>query len=404
MDKKQLAAIVSARGWDDLNRELTRCDNIEMLSPLQNVGDLKRARSRELLDVVFVDFDEYDVSSNGNGTLLAALGPYVVFIADSDNPENIRIAMRAGAKDYLVRPFTSSDLSEVFKRAADVQKLPAGASDVNPAPDAGDAKESKIFTFFATKGGVGKSALASNFALALSQLDKSKKVCLLDLDLQFGDLALILNVKPRATISDLISAGGAEGDDILSYLSSFNENLSLLSAPARPEEAELIGAETVGKIIDAISRRFDYLVIDTAASFHDISLSALDKSHEIFLIVTPLILAVKNLKSSIDVMLNSLEYPADKLKVVLNRSDSKAGISKEDIEKLCNIKIKYNIPSDGNIVVPSLNTGAPAVAASPKSKFSRAILEMALTTAGTETKRESRVSFWNKLFRSGTSK
>lgn len=395
MDNTQLAAILSNRNWDDLNNELGALESVELLSPLQNPADLEQASSRGLLDVVFIDVDEFDgISADGRISSLHNEGLYVVFISERMDPGVMRSAMRAGAKDFLVRPFNRAELTEIFERAREAGTAPA-AERKTPPPDA-EKKSAEVITFFTTKGGAGKSTLATNFALALS-MHCGKAVCLLDLSLQFGDLSLILDIKPRATIIDLINSGGPIADDVHSYLSRSDEGVSLLPAPAKPEEAEMVSADHVAGIIDALSSSFDYIIIDTAASFSDVSLAALDRSHRVYLVVTPIILSVKNLIGTLDVMKKSLGYPDDKLKVVLNRCDSKSGIGVGDIERLISKKIDFRVPSDGNIVVPSLNSGTPPVVGCPKSKFSRAVAKIALSIAEPRADARAKEPFWKKL-------
>lgn len=399
LEKKQLAAIVSSRNWEDLNQVLSNIDSVEMLSPLQNLEDLRRERTRKLLDVVFIDVDELDASPGAGGGLPDTNGLYVVFISDRCDPAGMRAAMQAGAKDFLARPFRPGDLAEVFGRANEYRVHSDTEPPETPVSSDPGRKDTRVITFFSTKGGAGKSALASNFALSITSRYPEKSVCLLDLDLQFGDLALILNVRPRATISDLVSGKGRISEELPAYLSKHSERLHLLASPARPEEAELVRNEHVTEIIESLSGRYDFVIIDTAASFHDVSLAALDKSHEIFLIITPIILSVKNLKGMLDVMMRSLGYPDERIKVILNRSDSNSGINKADIEKLCKRNIDFCIPSDGNVVVPSINSGTPAVTAWPRSKFSLAINRMADAVVGAPVASRVRAPFWPGLFR-----
>jgi pilus assembly protein CpaE len=397
---KQLAAIVSSRNWDDLNGALAAIDSIETLSPIRNPAELKRELSRKLLDVAFIDIDEFDPASNGFSALIRTNGLYVVFVSDCCDTAKMRTAMQAGARDFLARPIRADVLAEVFTRAEKYLSSTAdSAAPFTPAADGNGYRDTKIITYFSTKGGAGKSALATNFALALTLKHSDKTVCLLDLDLQFGDLALILNIQPRATIYDLITVGGSISEELPSFITKYNDRLHLLASPVRPEQADLIKSEHVIEIIEALSGVYDYVIIDTAASFSDISMAALDRSHEVFLIITPIILSVKNLKGMLDVMTRSLGYPDEKIKVILNRCDSNSGISGADIEKLCRRKIDFGIPSDGNVVVPSINSGTPAVSAFPKSKFSVAINKMVGAVAGADMPAAAvRAPFWKKLF------
>jgi pilus assembly protein CpaE len=376
MDRKLMAAVVSSRAWVDLSESLAAFDNVELLSPLQNMEDLKKAASRSLLDIVFIDIEEFNPSLNGNGVNFEKLNLYAVFISRNNDPSLMKAAMRAGGRDFLAGQVGKEEMGDLLNRANEGRKYGVDKQGKKSEEHETGETPGKVVTFFSTKGGAGKSALAVNYAIALSQLEKCR-VCLLDLDLQFGDLALIMNLKPRASISDLIASGSKIEDEINSYLLKRDENVFLLASPQKPEESELVTGEHVKEIVGALTNKFKYIIIDTAASFHDVSLAALDKSDVINIVLTPIILAVKDLKGMLDVMTRSLEYPPEKIKVILNRSDSQSGISGNDIEKLCKRKMDYSIPSDGNVVVPSINTGIPAVISYPRSKFSKAVKKMA---------------------------
>lgn len=398
MDNRQLTAVLSTRNWDDLNSRIEALGSVDLLSPLQDMQDLERASARDLLDVVFIDIDEFhETAANGKVASLGGLGIYVVFISDRLDPEAMRDALRAGAKDFLARPFKTEELVGVFERARKFHPAPPSDRKTQGGEGEKKKKSARIITFFTTKGGAGKSTLAANFAVALSQ-NRGLNVCLVDLSLQFGDLALILNAKPRATILDMVNAGPSAAEDAEAWLTRINDRLCLLPAPTRPEEADLITAQQVGSTLDSLARHFDFIIIDTAGSFNDISLTALDKSHSVYIVVTPIILAVKNLVGTLELMRKSLEYTDDKIRIVLNRCDSREGISERDMEKLSNKKIDFRTPSDGNVVVSCLNRGVPVVTAAPTSKFSKAIMEMASAVAQPEADATPKKSFLKKLF------
>lgn len=396
MENKQLAAVVSTREWAGLKEVLSRYDSVELLSPLMNVEELKRETARGLLDIAFVDADEYCPEDSDGKILANGNGLYVVFISNENSPALMKKAMRAGAKDFIAGPFVESDLDEIIssarkhRPAAELDEGDGGCSAACGGP-------SKTIAFFSTKGGAGKSILAANFAVALSHAANCN-VCLLDLDLQFGDIALIAGARPRATISDLVSCDGDIAGELPAHLTKHDENVFILSAPARPEEAELITPEHVETIMQTLRERFKYVIVDTAASFHDISIAALDRSDEVFLVATPVILSIKNLKGMLQVMKESLEYPDEKIKVLLNRSDSRNGIGRNDIEKLIGRKIDCRVPSDGDIVVQSLNGGGLTITAYRKSKFSKAIVKMAETMAGPPDAKPARLPFWKRWF------
>lgn len=372
MDTKHTAAIVSSRNWDDLRQALDGCAQVRTLPALDA---LKALPANECPDLALIDFD--DVRETLNGAPLARNpGTCIVFVSERNEPDAMRLAMRYGACDFLARPIEPRHIEEILNRASgSLRAAPA------PASEPSQARDTQTFTFFTTKGGAGKSTLLANMAFALASGRPDTRVCLLDLDLQFGDMAMIFDAHPRATIVDAIS-GGVQPEQAASCLTQIRENISLLASPAKPEEAELIKSHHIEALLRGLQGQFDYILIDTAPSFHDVSLAALDRSQKVFLIVTPIILSVKNLKRVLDVMTNSLGYENDRIEIIMNRSDSKFGITRAEIEKLCKRKVNYQIPSDGNLLVQTVNAGAPAVCVSPRNKYSLAVTDMARALCG----------------------
>lgn len=375
-EKSQSAAIVSPCRWPVLEAALEDNTDITLLPGLK---ELRCLAPDTVPDVIFVDVAAYREALSMNGGIPFASSSYVVSIVADCEPAEMRLAMRAGSRDWLTPPFDSEQLEDIFKRARSHRgsvsaTSPSGVQE--PAP----RKSAEIISFFTTKGGAGKSALATNFAAALTRRDPHCRVCLIDLDLQFGDLALILNVKPSATIMDAFEDGRLK-DGAASCLCECGERLWLLAAPLRPEEAELIRAEYIEALFELLRPNFDYIVIDTAASFNDFTLAALDGSDKVFLVVTPIILSLKNLKRVLDIMTGSLGYAEAKIKIILNRCDSRSGITDKEIEDICGRGIDFRVPSEGNVVVQSINVGRPAVEYSPKCKFSIALKRMAETMA-----------------------
>jgi len=374
MNNEQTATIVSSREWDDLRHAL---DDLAHVDTLPTLGDLKALPAVACPDLVLIDID--DVRENLNGCALTSNpGAYIVFVSDQHDPAVMRLAMRYGARDFLARPFDPDHIREIMNRAAVSHKTATPAA-VEPEPS--QNRDTRIFTFFTTKGGAGKSTLLANFAWALSQRNPDARICLLDMDLQFGDLAMIFNAKPRSTIVDAIG-DEALAEHAASYLTQINESISLLAAPPKPEEAELIKGPHVETLLDSLTGQFDYILIDTAPSFQDVSLVSLDRSHKVFLVVTPIILSVKNLKRVLEVMSNSLGYENEKVEIILNRSDSKFGITKSEIENLCKRKVNYMIPSDGNLLVQTVNAGTSALTINPRNKYSLAVTTMATALGG----------------------
>lgn len=382
---KYFASIVSTRPWEDLNENLRASESVELLPPFHDISEIENSPNYGLLDIIFVDVEEPDLDFVKTAkTFGPGFGPYMVFIADSNDTVKMRAAMQVGGRDFIVRPFAMNDIAGILQRAAEYRQVRASVVCAYVDREAGAAPpmHSRILTFFSMKDGIGNSTLACNFAIALAGVSK-KRVCIVDLVLRFGDISLMLNLNPRATFGNLAAAPPDQiSENILTYLTPVQKNIFLLAAPSLPEDGELVTPEHVSETLRTLATRFDYVVVDAPSAFSDISVAALDVSSSVFLMVEPIIMSIRGLKTALDVMRDSFHYPDEKVKMVLYRSNSGTEIDAHHVEKITHRKITYSIPSDFRVVVSSINQGVTAVAASPKSKFSKAVLQMAQLEAG----------------------
>lgn len=241
----------------------------------------------------------------------------------------------------------------------------------------------KVVTVFSTKGGIGKTTIATNLAVALAE-KTGTQVGIVDADLQFGDVALFLNLVPRATIADLVrDIDNLDAHVLEGYLAQFRNSVKLLPAPVRPEQAETVTAGHLSTILKTMRSSFNYTIIDTAPTFSDSMLAVLDAS-DIILVVAALDLpTIKNVKLCLEIM-ESLNYGQDKVKVVLNRADTDADINLGDVEASLRYKFSAAIPSDGKIVVASVNKGVPFVVSHPAAPVAHSLFELARLVADSD--------------------
>jgi pilus assembly protein CpaE len=226
-------------------------------------------------------------------------------------------------------------------------------------------------TVFAAKGGCGKTTLAINIAVALAR-ETEQRVCVVDLDLAFGDVAISVQLDPARTMVDALPmAGHLDNTGAASLLTSYRPNLEMLLAPTTPGDAEKIPAALVGELLGVLRGIFDYVVVDTPAQFSEHVLTAMDTSAHHVLLTTPDVPALKNLRITLD-MLDLLSYPRQIRSVVLNRSDSKVGLSMDDVERVVRWPISAHIPSSRDVPI-SINKGTPLTLASPGHPVSQAI-------------------------------
>lgn len=238
-----------------------------------------------------------------------------------------------------------------------------------------EGRRGRVVTVFSAKGGCGKTTLATNLAAALAD-GGHREVCLLDLDLAFGDVAIALQLFPAHTIADAVPLGDAvDFTAIHALLTPHSPGLTTLVAPVEPGTAGTIPAALVSRIIEVLRDNFDFVVIDTPPAFDDQVLAAFDLSDVVALIATLDIPALKNLKLTVET-LEMLNYPREKWRIVLNRSDSKVGLALSEVEKTLRAPIAVQIPSSRDVPA-SINRGVPIVLDDPRHPVSQAIRSFA---------------------------
>jgi len=277
-------------------------------------------------------------------------------------------AIQAGVRE-VVQSGATTELADACERSRVLSRSVAGGTPEQPG------RRGEIVTVFSAKGGCGKTTLAINTACALAE-GGARSVCLVDLDLAFGDVAINLQLEPSRTIIDAVSmAGRLDEIGAKSLLTSYQPGLAVLLAPVTPGDAEKVPAALVTELLGVLGEMFDYVVVDTPSQFSEHVLNAMDVSRHHVLLTTPDVPALKNLRLTLD-MLDLLSYPQDMRSIVLNRSDAKVGLSADDIERVVRGPIAAHVPSSRDVPI-SINKGTPLVFANPQHPVSRAIARFA---------------------------
>lgn len=294
----------------------------------------------------------------------------VILLRESVDTSVLADALRSGAREVA----SSRDeraVDEAVRRAHRLYEAMTHQAELSRV----EPTRGRIITVFSAKGGVGKTTVSTNLAVALAD-GGARQVCLVDLDLSFGDVAITLQIFPTRTIADAVSMGqDLDLAGLESLLTPYRDGVSALVAPIQPDAKETISAALVAKVLELLRSRFDYVVIDTPPAFDDQVLQAFDVSDLILLLTTPDIPALKNLKITLET-LTLLNYPREQSLLVLNRAQPKVGITAEEVSTTLGMPIMAMVPSSADIPA-SVNRGEPIVGSDPRHPCSRGITALA---------------------------
>ena len=295
----------------------------------------------------------------------------VVLVRESLDTVTLTRSMKAGARDVVA----SGDVDAVQSAVQRAHQLfvalrgPSGAK-----------QHGKVVTIYSPKGGVGKTTMSVNLALALTNKG-TRKVCLVDLDLGFGDVSITMQLFPTHSIEQAI--GAEDGLDLAllePLLTRHQDSLMVLAAPAHPDVRERISPALVSKIIKVLREGFDYVVIDTPPALDDVTLTALDETDDVVVVATLDVPTLKNVKVAMET-LEMLNIARGHRHLILNRADDAVGISPDKVEAILGMEVTVTIESSVEIAAAT-NAGNPIVAEKPGHASSQAILKLASELAG----------------------
>ncbi|HLO36213.1 MAG TPA: response regulator, partial [Candidatus Deferrimicrobium sp.] len=346
-------------------------------------------------DVVLMDINMPDMDGIAATEKLSSEVPTaaVVMMSVQGEADYLRRSMLAGAREFLVKPFSSDELTasirQVYSRERDKQSrisaMPVASSNGSgPAPASDDGgHEGQVVAIFSPKGGVGRTTVAVNLAVAAAT-ELGKSVVLMDGSFQFGDVGVLLNLNPKnKSIADLVPELEA-GDPELSldtFVINHSAGIRVLLAPPSPEMAELITPSGVKRVLEALRRSHDLVVVDCTSWFNETTLAILDAADVVLTMLSLEITSIKNMRLFLEVA-DQLGYEPNKIKLVLNRADSSLGIRVADVESSIGRKVDHTIVSDGRSVVYALNRGVPFFLSNREAQVSQDILRLAQAVAG----------------------
>ncbi|MEX1170736.1 MAG: response regulator [Chloroflexota bacterium] len=340
-------------------------------------------------DVVLMDINMPDMDGIAATEQLttAAPGSAVVMMSVQGEADYLRRSMLAGAREFLVKPFSSDELTASIRQVSSREREKAARIGVPVAatPGSGGSRDGdggQIIAVFSPKGGVGRTTVAVNLAVAAAS-ELGKRVVLMDGSFQFGDVGVLLNLNPKSnSIADLVPILEAgEIDSINTFVVDHTSGLRVLLAPPSPEMAETITPVIVKQVLDLLRHSHDLVVVDCTAFFNDTTLAILDAADVILTMLSLEITSIKNMRLFLEVA-EQLGYESGKVRLVLNRADSTLGIRVADVEHSIGRKVDETIVSDGRSVVYALNRGIPFFISNREAQVSQDILRLARSVVG----------------------
>ena len=377
---------------DHLTKLLGFESDIEVVGSAASGREAIEQAVKLLPDVILMDINMPGMDGIATTEQLASRVPTasVVMMSVQGEADYLRRSMLAGAREFLVKPFSSDELTasirQVYARERDKQSrmavVPSPAAPPPGASPGGDRELGQVVAVFSPKGGVGRTTVAVNLAVAAAT-ELKRRVVLVDGSFQFGDVGVLLNLNPKnKSIADLapeLETGEPESLD--TFVINHSAGIRVLLAPPSPEMAELVTASALKKVLETLRREHDLVVVDCAASFNETTLAILDIADVILTMLSLEITSIKNMRLFLEVA-DQLGYEADKVRLVLNRSDSTLGIRVTDVEQSIGRKVDHTIVSDGRSVVYALNRGVPFFLTNKEAQVSQDILRLASAVVG----------------------
>ena len=338
-------------------------------------------------DVLLMDINMPDMDGIAATEIIRKMVPYtqIVILSIQNDPNYMRRAMLAGARDFLTKPPTIDELNAAIRRAGinareERAKLPQAGS-IQTARTGGmyasgtSGAGGRVITFYSPKGGSGCTTLATNFAVCLNNEDTS--VVIVDANLQFGDVAVFMNEQGKYSILDLTPRADELDIEIINNVTikHSQSGVRILAAPMKPEQADMVTGEQLSKVIRYLREIYSYVIVDTESSLSNITASTIVNSDLLILITTQDIPSIKNSRLFLD-EIDSLGFDRKRIIFVMNKFDKRIGITPEKVSENLKQEITAIIPFEERVIV-SVNRGIPFLLVDKSRPLSRSILSLA---------------------------
>ncbi|HSJ71565.1 MAG TPA: AAA family ATPase [Acidimicrobiia bacterium] len=332
----------------------------------RNISDAQRKLVEEGIELAMIGPGFAHEAGVNEASLLLDIQPAlpIVLVADGLTTDVLRAAIRVGFKDVVDAPLNKAKVDAMLTHIDKAQAIVG--QEFKPRTRIG-----KVVTIMSPKGGAGKTMTTVNVGLGLAMMSGApERVVIMDADLQFGDVCISLQVEPQHTIVDAARDIDKLDEQLLdSLLATHTSGLRVLSAPLEPSLADEVSTQVVVKTLGMLKRMFDYVIIDTAPFLDEPVLSILERSDTVLLVVDMDLPAVKNAKLALDT-LKLIKFPFEKIKLILNRVNSKARLDIHELERSLGLEVQAAISSD-KLVPRAVNEGEPVVSLYPRSRVAK---------------------------------
>ena len=303
----------------------------------------------------------------------------VIIMSVQGERDYLRRAMQAGAREFLIKPFSHDELVAAIRRVYALEQKKgtflARTAEAAPPAASGRSGPGEVFVVFSAKGGVGKSIIAANLAVALAR-ETDARVALVDLDLQFGDIGVMLNLNHSRSITDVVDTQDHLDEEALDdILATGPAGIRVLLAPIKPELADLVTPDHVRTVLAEVRKLCDFVVVDASSHLGEAILQVMEVASRILVVTGLTIPSVKNARLTLGV-LESLNIDPERVLLVVNRVDGYSDFNKEATEQYLRVPVAVQIPHDPRAVADSWNQGKPFVETQPEAEISRAIREL----------------------------
>src|SRR5919201_2696922 len=320
-EKVRVFVTGSCDGLAELREALERHGEVEIVGWTEGVRESASTLTGGHLQVVLHGTRASSLPEDELAAIREHTPAPVILLASGEASALLEQALDADVSDVLLLPQMTENIVFAIRKASHSGRKAAG----------GHGRRGRVVTVFSPKGGTGKTVTATNLASSFAKYE-GKKALLLDLDLQFGDAAIMLGLEPEKTIYDLVVAPGElDSEKLAGYTTRHASGLDVLPAPVRPEDAELVTEQKLTRLLEVAMQSYDVIVVDTSPFFHGPMLATLDRTDDLLLVCGLDVPTIKNVRLSLQT-LQLLSFPPERIRVVLNRANSNVGMKKGEVE------------------------------------------------------------------------